>query len=236
MGTDLPPAHLLWELLKEIGFMPDPEVYSEPKPGLSYGFGDWKLMASAVVGARFIPVVLFTGIHTTPRAGTYLEFELPLAVTSREEGLAMLAYQLDKSLQGEAHTYSSSCLWWQTGRMHQDALPWVRDQRERDIEYNSRPRCSAKRAWLRLGLRELSEKLTDCPDDRPVEFDFDGSLLGIRVDGQLIRVPAEGLAWSAPVILLAGNLRALPKRFMTDFVCVEVRKTGFMVGRHIYRK
>ena len=48
-----------WEVLKELGFMPNASVWSEIQPGLSFDFGNFILSAGAVkIGWRLTPVIL----------------------------------------------------------------------------------------------------------------------------------------------------------------------------------
>ena len=48
-----------WDRLMELGFLPDEEVISDIKPGLSFDFGNFKLSASGCINMRFKEVVLF---------------------------------------------------------------------------------------------------------------------------------------------------------------------------------
>jgi hypothetical protein len=56
-----------WEVLKEFGFLPDPTVVSDHRPGLSFDFCNFKLSASAVMNNYFQPIVLFGGVLATQR-------------------------------------------------------------------------------------------------------------------------------------------------------------------------
>lgn len=125
------PRLATWNLLQELGFQPDPTVWSDNNPGLSFDFGNLKLNASAVAGRRFVPVVLLTGVLQTQRRIGMIEYEMPKELKSRELGLAILAYALDHHVGGEGFQPMIPTLWLEVGRGHRGLLPWVREAADR---------------------------------------------------------------------------------------------------------
>ncbi len=54
-----------WDLLLSLGFLVDPALISDSKPGLSYDFGILKLEASHVLNQYYIPIGLLGGVLRT---------------------------------------------------------------------------------------------------------------------------------------------------------------------------
>lgn len=219
-----------WELLKQLGFVPDASVISDVMPGLSYDFGNFTLSASAVMGKWFEPLVLFTGVLATPRTLAEVSFELPRVVASKEQLTAFLVYYLDKAARGDVFHPSRPVAWISEGRATQSLLPWEMDM----AAYRARPHCSVRRDWLRLALNSLAEIITKADDTAAVEFSFDGSVLMIRCSDQVVPMSAIGNAWPSPFEIPAGKMRRLPKRLMRDELEVSVHGGRLHIGRNCF--
>jgi hypothetical protein len=119
----LPASISTWDLLQELGFAPDSNAISDVMPGLSFELGNLKLSASCVAGKRFHLVVLLTGwFRDTRRMGEICD-ELPRQLESREQGMAWLAWILDRAAGGKfAPEFPPA--WLALGRHHFGLLPW----------------------------------------------------------------------------------------------------------------
>lgn len=219
-----------WEVLKDLGFMPDTAVFSDVMPGLSYDFGNFTLSAAAVMSKWFKPVVMFYGVLATSRTLGDVCFELPRVVASQEQLTAFLVYYLDKAAPENVFHPARPVAWIAEGRANRRLLPW-----EVDMEaYRARPHCMVRRDWLRLALNSLAEIIAKADDTATVEFSFDGSVLTIRCPDQVVPMSAIGNAWPSPFEIPAANLRHLPKRLMQDMLEVSVYKGKLHIGRNCF--
>ena len=113
-----------WRALKEFDFGPDNSALSDITPGLSFDFGNFKLLASAVTNRHFVDVVLFTGNLFTPRTMAQVCFELPRKVASREQLAALLVDFLGNAADKGGFQPAREVEWIAEGRRYQDLLPW----------------------------------------------------------------------------------------------------------------
>ena len=157
-----------WGMLMELGFLPDEEVISDIKPGLSFNFGNFKLSASSCINMRFAEIVLFTGALVTPRTIAEVQFEMSRCVQSSQQCAAWIVWHLDKAAGGDGFVPAVDVDWLVEGRNNQSLLPWVNDK----VEYESRPKCVVEKVWMRLALKSLSEILATASNEEKVEFDF----------------------------------------------------------------
>ena len=208
-----------FDVLRDLGFQPDDTViYSDVKPGLSFDFGNSKLSASCLLNLRVVEVVLFTGILATSHSLGEIEFELPRRVLSRKQCAAWIVWSLDQSSPEGKFQPKRYVGWIEEGRQNQRLLPWVAEM----AAYESRPSCTVRRDWLRLALKTMAEHLSSLPDSAAVVFSFDGTVLSIRIDGKVVALPGEGFPWAVRFIVNAGQLRRLPKRFMREYISIEI--------------
>jgi hypothetical protein len=114
-----------WDLLQELGFIPDAGVMSDVMPGLSMELDNLKLSASCVMSQRFAPVVLLTGWIQEPRRIGEICDEMPRKVESREQGIAWFVWILDKAAGGKYESEAAPD-WLMQGRQYVDLLPWKR--------------------------------------------------------------------------------------------------------------
>jgi hypothetical protein len=208
-----------FDVPRDLGFQPDDTVlYSHVKPGLSFDFGNFKLSASCLLNVRFVEVVLFRGILATSHSLAEIEFELPTRVLSREQCAAWIVWKLDQYGSERMFQPRRYVAWIEEGRQNQRLVPWVTEM----AAYKSRPSCTVRRDWLRLALKTLAEHLSLLPDSAAVVFSFDGSVLSVRIDGKVVALPGEGFPWAVRFNVNAGQLRRLPKRFMREYIGVEI--------------
>lgn len=218
-----------WNLLRSLGFRPDPAVISDDEPGLSFDFGNLKLSASCVLNLRCIEVVLFTGILSTQRRMAEIDFELPRRMKSLKQCAAWIVWNLDRYCGG---VFEQTCRidWVLEARQNKSLLPWVHSM----AEYNTRPQCVVQRDWLRLALRTLSQQLSCLPDQTPVLFSFDGFVLFIRCGEGVIALPGEGMPWTVRFKVTAEKLRRMPKRIRRERVDVSIWQSHIRLGTWTY--
>jgi len=221
-----------WDVLKKLGFLPDDEVISDVKPGLSFDFGNFKLSASCCIGSNFREVVHFYGAMITPRTSTPVSFELSRQVQSPQQCAALLAWQLDSIAGSNGFTPALVVKWLEEGRNNRGLLPWNKDK----AEYEARPKCVVEKVWLRLALKSLAEILSTVGNEEKITFGFDGSALIIRCAGKVVvAMPAKGTSWRKYYTIQAGEIKNLPKRFTTDNVVVSIWNARLTIGQNSYQ-
>lgn len=219
-----------WDVLQDFGFTADSSVLSDAMRGLSYHFGNFKLLAYSLTNKRFVDVVMFFGILTSPRRIAEVEFEMPRFVESREQCAAWIVWNLDQHADGRVFQPTREAAWLLEGRNHKHLLPWQREQEE----YRVRPHCTARREWMKLALKTLAHHLAEVEDTEPVVIGFDGKVLLFRVSDNLVALAAEGSSWMSHFSLPAEKLRSLPKRLMRANVDVSVWRSRLNIDRFRY--
>jgi hypothetical protein len=208
----------VWDVLPGLGFQPDDAVFSDVRPGLSFDFGNFKLSASCATNLRAEQIILFSGLLSTRRTLAEVIFEMPRQVRSCRQCIAWIVWSLDRYSPGRRFEPPRPIDWIEVGRQCETLLPWVREMGA----YNSRPQCVVRRDWMRLALKTLHEHLSYLPDSAPVVFYFDGSVLSIHLEGQVVALAGQGLAWAVRFRIRAGELRRLPKRFMHECIGISI--------------
>ncbi len=219
-----------WDVLKDFGFEPDDTVISDVRPGLSFGFGRFSLSASAVTSLRFQPIILFTGILSTPDSIAEINFELPRRMASRELLSAFLTHYLKKVIDAESFKFEKHVSWLIEGRLNKHLLPWEVER----AAYQARPHCTVERHWLRLALNNLSDLIVKANGSETVEFSFDGTVLKVICSEQVLAMSAEGNSWSALYTIPTRNLSRLPKRLMQARVEVSCWQEQLRIGNYCY--
>ncbi|MBS0556762.1 MAG: hypothetical protein JSS69_18945 [Acidobacteria bacterium] len=152
-----------------------------------------------------------------------IQFETPLAVESDEYGVALLSWLLDKSI---GKPYSAPG-WVESGRAKQHLLPWVQERRNHEL----RPQCRVPREWLKLAMRDLSDRRGTASANDVAQIIFDGERLRLTVAGKSVDVRGFGTAWPTFFSVPYGKLRAATSRLMNPEVHIEVWKNMLRVGR-----
>lgn len=218
-----------WDLLRSLGFEDDSEALSEGGPGLSFDFGNLKLSARRVMGKSFSEVLLLTGVLETRRRIAKICDEMLPTIESREQGIALLAFFVDKATRMGLDPQIVPN-WLADGRKYRTLLPWEKER----AEYAARPHCLVHRDWTRLALKTLTPHLNAAQDDAVVSFSFDGATLTMRCGTTTVPLPAEGKPWSQSYAVRAGSLRHLPKRFMGARFDVGVWKSRLTLEKWSY--
>jgi hypothetical protein len=121
-----------WDVLKEFGFQEDATVNPLAPPGLSFDFGNFKLSACRVTNRWFADIVLFTGILSSSRNLTHVDFEIPQFVESKEQCAAYLVWFMDKLADGGIFQPTRETDWLSLGRAQKHLLPWERKREARE--------------------------------------------------------------------------------------------------------
>lgn len=214
------------DVLRGVGFQTDTTVISDDGHGLSLDFGGLKLKAGAYRKV-LAEIVMITGIFSTPRSMALIHFEIPRYVESSNFVKAWMVWHLDQH-QEFKHAYQMP--WVEEGRRNQGLLPWIKSM----AEWNARPKLIVRRDWLRLALNSLTRLLSTVPDDVNVIFSFDGSVLSIRCDGELIALAAQGTPWTVRFSVHAGNLRRLPGRLMGESIGISIWERRLCIANWTY--
>lgn len=218
------------DLLRDLGFVEDHSLISDPMPGLTFDFGNFKLSAVSGANRHFTRVILLTGVMTTKRRLCEVECEMPLKVESIEQGKAWVTWCLDGAAGGTFKPVPAPS-WLAEGRQYFHLLPWKRGL----AAYNVRPHCNVDREWARVALKTLGEQLKTVDDEARVTFGFDGAVLTICCAGKVIAMPADGLPWAQGCSIRAGLLKEnLPKR-LKHTVEVSVWKAMLTINNRGYR-
>jgi hypothetical protein len=220
------------DLLRRLGFQPDPTVISDDSPGLSFDFGNLTLRARSCINLRCVEVVLFSGVLATSRSVAEVFFEMPRKVKSLKHCAALIVWNLDRHSNHGDFKSTRHVGWIEGGRENQKLLPWVKPM----AEFNSRPQCVVQRDWFRLALKSLGEHLSSSPENADVVFSFDGSVLSIRCDKKVLALPGEGLPWAVRFKVEARTLRHLPKRLTRDHIGASIWESRLALGNYSYAR
>lgn len=222
-------AQSTWDILLALGFNPDPSVYSEPPPGLRYDFGNLRLAAFACTNLQGVRVIVFSGVYITRREAAEVQFEMPEEVESFQQGVAWVTDGLDRAA-GPMYQPAVPVSWLSIGRDHRHLLPFQRMM----AAYAARPQCTVEREWARIVLRKLGEAIEAASDEAQVILHFDGQILRVWFEDQVIPAPASGDAWRSRFALSVGRLRRLPKRLMRSFVHISIWEESLSIGSWAY--
>lgn len=217
-----------WDLLPALGFQLVPAgAYSDIHPAMIVDFGNFKLSAAALTNLHFCEIVLFSGLYSTPRTIADIHFELPRRVDSLRQCAAWIVWNLDQQWDGRIFRPVRAVDWIEEGRQNRRLLPWVMSQ----AEYESRPQCTVRRDWLRLGLKELRERLAWLPDNVRVTFSFDGIIFRIQCDQKIIAFPAAGKPWAVRFNVEGKSLREQPRRrLMSEDIGISIWNSRISLG------
>lgn len=226
------------DVLPTLGFTQDWAATTDQPPGFVFKRDILELHAAQCTGFHLRPQILFSGMAVTDRTLQGFEFALPLAVESKEQAVAMIAYYI-----GSDFVPSAPIDWLDQGRLWKHLLPWEkhwRELRQRDDEYEqqrrARPHCLVARDWMRMLRKQLRVAVNSAGEHDEFFVEFDGHMLKITLLDTAIGAPARGPAsWNCYRGRIA-SLAGLPTRFLTDPVEIgiwngrlEIEQTHFAV-------
>ncbi len=233
-----PPAPVAtMDVLRDFGFKPNDGLDYGFDESLVFDFATFRLAANLGLTRSYQHMVMLSGNLCTPRTIAMIEFEMPPQVESPEQCGALLAYYLrDYGIRFDREAW-----WLDEGKQRQDLLPWRRQWAEdearnaaREVRFAARRKRITGRDWLRLALKTLADRLASINDNASIFIGFRDSLLWIQVEQKPIVLPAEGVPWPTYVRIPAGNIRALPKRLMSDPVCISIWESCLIIDRSHY--
>lgn len=233
-GTPAAPPVRTWDVLRSIGFEPDPSTLSDKPGALRIDFGNVVVKAIHGMSPRWVEVVTLSGVLRTPRSILRVCGEMPQVVESREQGIAWLTWCLDSAVGGE-FCPSTPASWLGEGRSYSDRLPWERQRLEAErwrAELEACPKCEVLRQWARPAVRSLLRHIAESEVHLDIEIGFNGEVLVMKYAGHVTACPGTGVAWPATYAVPSASFRTLPSRFMSQSVCFSVLRGDLVVDRH----
>lgn len=227
------------EVLKSLGFVPHQRDQNGKPFDWVMDFGDFQIYAIEGMNRQFRDIVGLAGHRFTTGGRTFheIEFEMPRTVESREQGIAWLAWCLDRYASTAEESPLYPVPWLAEGRAHFHLLHWERERAEREARQQRRlasPHCYAEREWLRLALRRLDELVSDADEDEPITLSFDGEILAIRCLRRLLPVPADGTAWDRRYSIPARTWEYPRRRFMDHHVSIWIFEGSLSIDTYVY--
>lgn len=226
------------DVLPTLGFVPDGQGYSENPPAFKFRRSNLELTAGEMTNIYLRPGMHFYGRWQTPHTLKMVGFEMPLQVESYDQVLAWIAFGI-----GVDYQPTSDLAWFERGKVCQALLPWERHKRELEERSKEtqrlralRPHCLVSRKWMRLVMNHIANTARDSHSRLDFQLDFDGRLLKVEIDGELIGVPATGpVPWLGKFAVVLEPQDALPKRLMTDPVEIGIWQGHLEVERCKFR-
>lgn len=209
-------------LLESLGF----KKTGNPVGDFTIDFGNLVLSAVPCTDEYFRPVVAFSGVYRDARTLREIAFNIPDKVESAPQVKAWIACGI-----GEWFHPAMPFDWLEEGRQMRELLPWEREMRA----YRDRPQISVQRAWFRLATKDLRDAAERCDETAVCRFMFDGRILTIEFDGRLIPLPASGnKPWEHQASIPLKRLTNMPRRWMTDPVCISLWQDQIFLGRYVF--
>ncbi|CAG1012120.1 hypothetical protein BURK2_04443 [Burkholderiales bacterium] len=221
------------DVLPTLGFAPIFGTATDLEPAYAFKGGGVEVSVTQVTGKFLRPEFLIGGTAFNGRSLKYIEQSMPLALESRDQVVAWLAFAV-----GLHFRTVSPIEWFEEGRSLQHVLPWERRRLELRVEaekyaqrWHLRPHCVVDRGELR-GMLNLGSRAAGWPP-APDRFTlgFDGEMLKLRARSRLIAVQATGAAWPDTYVGTLRDLHALPRRLDTDPVEVGIWDDMLEIGR-----
>ncbi len=209
------------DLLVSLGFKTVKVDITDEQPGYVYVFGNLDLLAVQVMSKYLFPVLHFSGIWSTSRSISSIEFELCLTVASYEEGVALIAHGIGKDFTPFRQTD-----WLDVGRTWEEHLPWKREMRL----YEQRPQCHIEADWFRVAAKILIALGQGSNDDESCEVFFVDRVITIESKGQKVAMPAVGRSWTESFRFRSQGLRHISKRTPSNGVTVSVWENYMHIG------
>lgn len=209
------------DLLLDLGFRPVVAQYAEEQPGYCYDFGNLRLVAARMTSIHLQQVMHFSGVTSSSRAVALVEFELPLALESYEQGVSIIAYNI-----GRQFTPLRATPWLDQGRAWEEHLPHRRQMRE----YEQRPQCRVEADWFRVAAKRLIAVGEAAETDAEFGVSYRNSVLKFELPGQILVMPAEGQSWTQVYRCRLQDLRGIRKRTPSRGVLLSVWEGRLEIG------
>lgn len=209
-------------VLRECGWVPDPDRTRADGPTLKYDFGNFELSAAVFFSERFCQAVVFLkGGPNCIAIDDVVAFEIAEFVESREQAIALIWYCIRR------HRPAIVPTWLEEGKDLQHLLPWRREAEA----YARRPKAVVDRVWMRpLGQRLREAAIAAVAEDRCVVH-FDGTTVRFDLPERRLIVQADGPEpWVEPVTVSLQALTRLPKRWMKETVEISLWDGHLLIG------
>ena len=196
-------------ILERIGFQ---EI---DKYKMQFDFGNCELLAVRAPNQNLIECYTFMGVWKTNRSIGQINFELALEFETFYEGLAFIAYYL------KGAKFDFTPLWLKEGFSLKHLLPWEkqREAYEKRMEvWEKIPKAQVEHEWFRMIVRKMRSILETSTEEDITTFSFDGEILKIKCNDQLLVCPAKGKAWGKSGTVKTISLVDLPKRIKKQYV------------------
>lgn len=234
MDTPLPPPIVpVRDVLPTLGFAPVWGTATDLEPAYEFKGGGIDICVAQVTSRYFQAEFLIGGTAFNARSLTHIEQSMPLALESRDQVVAWLAFAV-----GREFRLLAPVPWFEEGRELQHLLPWERRRLELRAEMQEdarlrllRPFCIVERDGLRGWLNAVSRAVGWPPAPGRFTIAFDGEILKLRVRSRLAAVQADGSAWPHAYAGELSDLHALPRRLDSDPLEVGIWRDRLEVGR-----
>ncbi len=228
-----PPIMSVRDVLPTLGFTPVWGTATDLEPAHEFKGGGIDICVAQVTSRYFRAEFLIGGTAFNARSLTHIEQSMPLALESRDQVVAWLAFAV-----GPDFRLLASVPWFEEGRELQHLLPWERRRLElrADMQEDGRlrmlrPYCIVARNGLRGLLNDACRAVGWPPAPGLFTISFDGEILKLRVHHRLAVVQADGSAWPHAYAGELRHLHALPRRLDSDPLEVGIWRDMLEVGR-----
>lgn len=102
-------------------------------------------------------------------------------------------------------------------------------EKEREA-FNKRPIANIDYDYFRLIIRKMIQIATNANNEEITTFMFDGEVLRINCSGNILIVPAFGIAWNIDVSLNTKELTNLPKRIKKQNGTISLWKETIVIS------
>ena len=195
-----------------------------------YEFLSGELTAFEAPNRYFQDVVHLMGVLSTERTISMIETSISKDIYTNREAAAWISYVL-KPYRNELQPLPA---WFLEGEHDWDLIPFVREERERRIAYENRPKCHIDREYARPFRRMLREFLTDLDQETEMRFGFDGRVLTVEICDRTFDVVARGIPWPCLYRVPAKPSMQLPARFTTAKVEISFFDDCLRFGSHVF--
>lgn len=234
MDVPLPPPIVsVRDVLPSLGFKSVWGTATDLDPAYEFKGGGIDIRVAQVTNRYFQPTFIIGGIAANSMSLWEVEQFIPLAVESRDQVVAWLAFAV-----GADFRLLAPVPWFEEGRALQHLLPWERRRRELLAQMKEtarlrllRPFCVVERDALREWLNAACRAVGWPPAPGRFTISFDGEILKLRVRGRLAAAQATGSAWPLAYVGELRHLHALPRRLDSDPMEVGVWRDMLEVGR-----
>lgn len=214
------------ELLAKIGFKRKIVPGANSKNDVSefiYDFGNFVLNVQEGMNNRLADVFNFMGVNKYKNTLSAIEFELPLAVESYEQGVAFISFGLGKDFAAQ-----NVPAWYHQGLFWKSHLPWEKSK----LAYSQKPSATIEYDYFKLIVQKMRKKSAEAIEEDITTLSFDGNTLTINCLGERIIAPATGNPWEE-VLLKTRSLDHLPRRIKHQNGTIYIWENRLYVANYV---